>query len=96
MDENKISTLYTLVINDKEVSMEDKKVLLDEIRKLKPASENRWNFRYIIWALAIVALVSPLTVLVHGYTASFPEGVLALSSTAVGALAAFITSGLKK
>lgn len=94
--DNEVSELYKSILEDKELDLEKKKELLDEIRKLKPASDNRWNFRYVIWALALVALSSPLVYVVHGEIKDFPEGLMALSSTAVGALAAFITSSLKK
>lgn len=39
----------------------EKKMLLNEIRKLMPPDENRWNFRYVIWTLALVALSVPVT-----------------------------------
>jgi len=96
MEENTVSNLYSVVISDKNMDIETKKILLDEIRKLKPPGENKWNFRSIVIVLGIIALIAPLTVLFHGYADTFPPGVLSLSSTAVGALAAFITSSLKK
>ncbi len=37
----------------------EKKMLLNEIRKLGPADENCWNFRFVIWMLALVALSVP-------------------------------------
>ncbi len=94
-----IGSLYKSVTDNKETSIEEKQILLDEIRKLKPASDNRWNFRYVIWSLALVALASPLILIslaIRGEVVSIPEGIMALSSTSVGALAAFVTSTLKK
>lgn len=94
--DTEVIALYKSICENNSLDIGTKQVLLDEIRKLKPASENRWNFRYVIWALAIVALASPLTMLLTQATIEIPDGVLSLSSTAVGALAAFITSGPKK
>ncbi|MBQ4834854.1 MULTISPECIES: hypothetical protein [Pseudoalteromonas] len=97
--DTEISKLYLKVLEDPKLDLEHKKVLLDEIRKLRPASENRWNFRWVIWALALVAIISPVAsaiALIFSKEPNISEGVLALSSTAVGALAAYVTSGLKK
>ena len=65
--------------------------LLNEIRKLAPPEGNRWNFRYIIFTLALVALSAPTWMIVRG-DLTRPQGLLALASTAVGALAAFLSS----
>lgn len=91
--QNDMHDLYKMVLENKELSLKDKKELLDEIRKLGPGNENRWNFRYVIWALALVALSSPVIQAWWG-SDDIPQGLLTISSTAVGALAAFITSGL--
>lgn len=89
-----IVALYRSII-ESNLPLPDKLQYFDEIRKLRPASENRWNFRWVILALALVATLSPLA-LASGWVTTLPEGVLGLSSTAVGALAAYVTSGLKK
>ncbi len=82
--------------------IEEIKELLDEIRKLAPDDRNRWNFRYIIWVLGIAALSSPLVFGVIALTLaltmdnpvapSIPAELIAISSTAVGALGAFLSS----
>jgi hypothetical protein len=52
------------------MDIETKQILLDEIGKLKPPSEYKWNFRSIVIVLDIIALIAPLTVLIHGYSVS--------------------------
>ena len=89
-----IVALYRAVI-ESNLPLSEKREYLDEVRKLAPASENRWNFRWVILALALIAISSPLALLTH-MVSSIPEGMLGLSSTAVGALAAYITSALKQ
>ena len=95
---SEVVLMYRSII-ESDMEMDDKLKYLDEVRKLKPPSENRWNFRYVIWAIALVAISSPLMFLafaVQGKEVDPPEAMLTLSSTAVGALAAYITSALKK
>jgi hypothetical protein len=89
-----IVALYRAII-ESNLQLSDKKEFLNEVRKLRPASENRWNFRWVMIALALIAISSPLALITQAVK-EIPAGMLALSSTAVGALAAFITSGLKK
>jgi L-asparagine transporter-like permease len=93
MNDN-VFEMYKSVI-DSERTIKEKKELLNEIRKLVPGNQNRWNFRWVIWALAAIAIVSPLTFIGTYFNLTdpkVPDAVIALSSTAVGALAAYITS----
>ncbi|TYC62197.1 hypothetical protein ETQ85_01190 [Zoogloea oleivorans] len=92
---------------DSSLDIQDKKILMNELRKSAPPDENRWNFRIVVWTLAIVAISIPGYVL---WTTSIglggsagipreikiPEGLLSLGSTAIGALAAFLTSQRRK
>ncbi|MFT5757714.1 MAG: hypothetical protein ACI9LM_002450 [Alteromonadaceae bacterium] len=98
--DNDIVELCRQIVSDKETSLKEKKALLNEIRKLLPASENRWNFRWVMFGLGLVALSAPLIYIFGNIfcfsSGNIPEGLLALSSTSVGALAAFITSSIKK
>lgn len=93
-----IAELYKSVL-DSELSKDEKKEFFDEIRKLKPATEQRGNIRWVISALVFVAISSPLLLIILGFQISdpkLPPELLTLSSTAVGALAAFMTSSFKK
>ena len=89
-----IVTLYKAII-ESNLEKPEKLEYLNEIRKLTPASENRWNFRWVILTLALIAISSPLALVTRAVD-TIPEGLLGLSSTAVGALAAYVTSALKK
>ena len=79
---------------DSEYSVKEKKILLNELRKLLAPEQNRWHFRYVIWTLALIALSIPLIVIwscAHGKQLEVPSGLLSLGSAAVGALAAFLS-----
>jgi hypothetical protein len=93
-----VTALYELVLRSGRPVCEQKK-LLNEVRKLLPAEGNRWNFRYVIFTLALVALSVPVVagvLLCRGKEIDLPEGLLALASTAVGALAAFVSQAVHK
>lgn len=91
-----IYALYQRVLDDPQLSLRDKRKLLDDIRSLIPGAQNRWNIRWIIWPLGLVALSLPALVfaklfLAHPNEIAIPESLLALASAAVGALAGFLT-----
>ena len=68
--------------------------MFNEIRKLMSPDQNRWNFRYVIVPLALVALSVPIyafTLIFNSLTVDIPEALLSLGSTALGALAGFLT-----
>jgi hypothetical protein len=88
MDE-KLFELHKAVLTDPNLNFWKKRWLLNELRKTIPAEQNRWNFRWIVWTLAVVALSVPAWVAWSGKS-HIPEGLLSLASTAVGALAAFL------
>ncbi len=102
MENSDLILLYKGVL-DSDLEMADKKELLDEIRKLQPATDNRHNFRNAMLALIFVAAIGPLAYGITfaiaagtGNTVSMPQALIALSSTAVGALAAYMTGALRK
>lgn len=81
-------------IIDGNYDLKEKKVLLNEVRKIMSPEQSRWNFRYAIWTLALIALSIPIIILLRCGTApedAVPDGLLSLGSAAVGALAAFLT-----
>ena len=96
--ESEVARMYSEVLA-KDISLFKKYILLNEIRKLRPAGQNRWNIRWIIFALALVAVSSPLAygaAILCGTAGSageiVPDAMLSLSSAAVGALAAYFAS----
>ena len=88
-----VDSLIRVVLENESLSCSEKKMLLDELRKLKPPLEDRWIFRWVIWILGAIALATVSA----GLFASKPltEGTLALASAAVGALAAFLSPSVK-
>lgn len=71
-------------------------------------NKDRGNVRFILWALTLIALTTPIVFLTLGLTLIFeaehitvdkipaptiPGELIAISSIAVGALGAFLTSG---
>ena len=68
--------------------------MLNEIRKLMSPDQNRWNFRWVILSLALVALSVPIyafTLVSKSQTVDIPEAILSLGATALGALAGYLT-----
>ena len=92
--------LHLKILEDPNLDFEQKKAMLNELRKLMPPHQNRWILRYIILALALVVLSIP----VYAFTllrldppgAQFPEALLSIGSTALGALATFLTHYTQK
>src|SRR5262245_26159216 len=87
---DKIFDLYGKVLADKELPPEKKEEMFNEIRKITSPIDNRWNFRWVIFALALVALAVPVYALSHG-DAKIPDALLSIAATAIGALAGLLT-----
>lgn len=91
---NDIFALYEKVLDDPKLdTVEKKKEMFNEIRKLMSPEQNRWNFRYAILPLAFIGLSVPIYAILQiffGKEIAIPEALLSLASTAVGALAGFI------
>ena len=87
---DKIFDLYTKVLEDKELPPEKKEEMFNEIRKITSPIDNRWNFRYVIFALALVALAVPAFALWRA-DAQIPDALLSIAATAIGALAGLLT-----
>jgi len=80
----------------KSLSIEHRLRLADELRKGLPPESQRMTFRYIIFGLCIVAIFPPVIYAILApwldqAHAQFISPVLQLSSTAIGALAAYLT-----
>jgi len=86
---DKLFELHKAVLKDETLSFWKKRSLLNELRKTMPAEQNRWNFRWIVWTLALIALSVPAWLACTGKS-EIPQGLLSLASTALGALAAFV------
>lgn len=90
-----INELFKLVIQDERLNILQKKILLNEVRKLRPPEEDRWVYRVIVWALGTVALGTVVYPFVHPTVTEIPAGLLSIGSAAIGALAGYLTPNLK-
>ena len=78
------------------VPVDERIRLIDEIRKALPPESNRLTFRWTILGMAAVAIAPPI-----GFSAMLPfypkidttlvSSILQISSTALGALAVYVT-----
>ena len=100
MDQSLIE-LHRVVLSDSGLSVRQRRALLNDIRKLIPPDQNRWNLRWVIFPLALIGLSLPAVFAIHVvYLGQFPEkvpeGLVSLASAAVGALAGFLTPYIRK
>lgn len=101
--ELEVAAMYKHVISS-DLPKDEKKKLLNDIRKIMPVGQNRWTIRGIILALSIVGITAPTIFLLPFVVALFrggaagvssdmiPDSVIALSSAAIGALSTYMTS----
>ena len=89
-----IFDLYGKVI-DGSYPITEKEKMFNEIRKLMPPEDNRWNFRYVIIPLTLVVFSVPVYLFFFN-TADMPEALLSLASTALGALAAYLNPAQRR
>jgi hypothetical protein len=87
------------VVQRNDLDANQKNQLIGQLRKALPT--DRWTFRYVIWGLIAVVIIPTLGVLIlwawniETFDASkVPQGLISLASTALGALAAYITPGI--
>jgi hypothetical protein len=88
--------LLRIVITDPRLDSEQKKTLLDELRK--SGGVDRWTYRSAIWILGGVILltivaISLMTTVGGVPPEQIPQGLVAIGSSAVGGLAGLLTPG---
>src|SRR4030042_2386037 len=88
-----LQELIQQVTNDTSLPPDQKIKLLSNLQKLSsPLQSDRWIFRLVVAFLGLAVLLS----IIGGFILSFktaatiPEGLIALGSAAVGALAGFL------
>lgn len=89
---NSSAELYALIntiLTDASLTAKEKQLLIDEVRKSTPASD-RWTYRYAIYGLLAVVLLTVLGALF--LQEKFPASVIAIGSAAVGGLAGMLGS----
>lgn len=86
-----VYALMQLVLERTDLKPPEKQKLLDEIRKMVPASD-RWTFRYAIWILGSVVLFSIIGMIALTFGGkSVPEGLVSIGSAAAGGLAGLLS-----
>jgi hypothetical protein len=83
--------LILTVLKENNLSTDEKKLLIDELRKAAPPKHDRWIYRYTIGFLGLAVFVSLVTVFVLSMAEDpIPDAMVALGSASVGALAGLI------
>src|SRR5436309_14786058 len=84
--------LMALVLTSPNIDTQDKKQLIDELRKNNPAMDDRWTYRYDTWFLGGVVLlcVAALWSLGSNGQSQISQGLVALGSAALGGLAGLV------
>lgn len=85
-----VAELFKVIIENKDMNIFQKKILLNEVRKLKSPDEDRWVYRTVVWVLGAVAL-GTVAYPFFSAGAEIPSGLLAIGSAAMGALAGYLT-----
>lgn len=87
--------LMRMVLADGKLDSEEKRMLIDELRKNNPGTSDRWTYRYAILTLggAVVLTIIALTILSTLADVKIPEGLVSIGSAAVGGLAGLLTPG---
>lgn len=86
------SELYKVIL-DSSAGVPDKIKLMNEVRKINTAEGDRWVYRPVAYLLGAIPLVLIISYAV-GWVKEMNDGLLSLSSAAVGALASFLTTGV--
>ncbi len=82
------------IVLESNASTDEKKRLINELRKARPALQDRWLYRWVVWflgAAAVGAIIAISWLVTEGSDA--PDGLIALGSAAVGALAGLLAPG---
>jgi hypothetical protein len=86
-----VAELFKAIITDEKLNILQKKILLNEVRKLKSPDEDRWVYRTVVWVLGAVALGTVAYPFYTNGSTEIPSGLLAIGSGAMGALAGYLT-----
>lgn len=95
--ENNDETVFSLmakVIENEKITHNEKIQLLDEIRKARPALEDRWIYRWVVNFIGISLLLTVvvITICIFKGESNIPDGVIAIGSGALGALSSLLAN----
>jgi hypothetical protein len=83
------------VILCSDIPTKEKLKLIDEVRKIGPASDDRWAYRICVYGLCLCVNACIIVIGVLSFSnqvAEIPETLIALGSAAVGALATMMSN----
>lgn len=89
-----VFSLMSKVIENESISHEQKIQLLDELRKARPALEDRWIYRWVVYFLggALIGTVLVIAVCIFNKIPAIPDGLIAIGSGALGALSGLLAN----
>lgn len=91
-DSIELYELIKLVLLDQNMKPEEKKILIDELRKNNSATSDRWTFRWAIYFLGSTVILSLIFVYCLAYHGcDIPEGLIAIGSTVAGGIAGLLS-----
>lgn len=88
-----VADLYKSVLDHSTHTVPEKIKLLNEIRKINTAEGDRWVYRPVSYSLGLIPIIV-IICYAAGWMKEMNDGLLSLSSAAVGALASFLTTGV--
>jgi|SaaInl7_200m_RNA_FD_contig_21_551371_length_435_multi_13_in_0_out_0_1 hypothetical protein len=87
-----IEGLIHLVL-ESDKSVKDQRILINELRKIHAPIEDRWIYRIIVSTLGFSGILTIVAVYFLYGADKTPEGLIALGSAAIGALAGMLVPG---
>lgn len=91
-EDETVFSLMAQVLENDALNLEQKLKLLDEIRKSRPALEDRSIYRWVVYFLGAALIFSMVAVIICVLMkeTNIPDGLVALGSGALGALSGFL------
>jgi len=85
--------LIRIVLEDTKLQPNEKKMLIDELRKNNPGTSDRWTYRYAILTLGGAVILTILFLFYLGLCSQgkIPDGLVGIGSAAVGGLAGLLS-----
>lgn len=87
--------LLKAVVVDPKLLGPEKELLLEKLKGMSPTSD-RWTFRWAIWILGLLAILTVVAIwmiaLLHDPKVEIPAGLVAIGSGAAGALAGLLNN----
>lgn len=93
-NEETVFSLMAKVIENEKITHSERIQLLDEIRKARPALEDRWIYRWVVNFIGIALLLTVVVIALCIFTGKpdIPDGVVAIGSGALGALSGLLAN----